>query len=338
MLRKIGLVVVIAAIAAAAFGIALRSVAPHRPRVEPVACLDMTKEASAPHHGMVWVPAGSYTMGDTIYPEEGPLKRVSVQGFWMDRHEVSNREFAAFVKATGYVTDAERAPDPRTHADLAQEMRKPGAMVFVMPHHVRDLNDVSQWWHFIAGANWRHPSGPGSSIKGRENFPVVEVTYNDALAYARWKGRDLPSEEEWEWAARGADPDAHPDHEQPKNANTWQGVFPVINTAEDGFVGLAPSGCYASNRLGLFDMIGNAWEWTKSVFTPGHLPDEGDTLAPDAMPQPEAASVPSYTIKGGSFLCSQNYCVRYRAGAREGQEADLAASHLGFRTIQRAGK
>lgn len=298
-------------------------------------CLAVAQETGAPHSGMVWVPGGRYTMGDTVYPEEGPFQQVDVAGFWMDRHEVSNSEFAAFVKATSYVTDAERALDARSHPDIPSVMRQPGAMVFVMPHEVHDMSDVSQWWHFIPGANWRHPAGPGSSIDGHENFPVVEVTYNDALAYARWKGRDLPSEQEWEWAARGADPKAHPDHEQPKNANTWQGIFPVINSGEDGFVGLAPSGCYAPNRLGLYDMIGNAWEWTKSVYTPDHAAAEGYTLPPDAAPQPGARDAITYTIKGGSFLCAPNYCVRYRAGAREGQEGDLGASHLGFRTILR---
>ncbi len=327
-------IVLIAMVAGGGYWVVTKSKLDHVGRTE---CLSMAKETGAPRNGMVWVPGGSYMMGDTVYPEEGPLRHVDVAGFWMDRHEVSNRDFAAFVKATGYVTDAERPLDARTHADITAMMRKPGAMVFVMPGEIRDMSDVSQWWHFIPGANWRHPAGPDSSIEGHENFPAVEITYNDALAYAHWKGRDLPSEEEWEWAARGADPNAHPDHEQPKNANTWQGIFPVINSGEDGFVGLAPSGCYAPNRLGLYDMIGNAWEWTKSEFTPDHAATEGYTLPPDAAPQPGARDTITYTIKGGSFLCAPNYCVRYRAGAREGQEADLGASHLGFRTILRMG-
>jgi sulfatase modifying factor 1 len=331
-IRLAALFATIAIIATAGFWYANK---PRQNGVERTECLAIANEAGKPHSGMVWVPGGTYAMGDTVYPEEGPLRRVQVAGFWMDRHEVSNREFAAFVKATGYVTDAERPLDMRTHPDLPLIMRKPGSMVFVMPHEVRDMSDVSQWWHFIPGANWRHPAGPDSSIDGHENFPVVEVTYNDAMAYAHWKGRDLPSEEEWEWAARGADPAAHPDHEQPKDANTWQGVFPVVNSGEDGFVGLAPSGCYAPNRLGLYDMIGNVWEWTKSAFTPDHNDTAGYALPPDAAPQPVSTGTVSYTIKGGSFLCAPNYCMRYRAGAREGQEADLAACHLGFRTILR---
>jgi len=285
---------------------------------------------------MVRIPGGDYTMGDSVYPEEGPQRPAHVDGFWMDRHEVSNRDFAEFVKSRGYITDAERSLDARTHPDIPPRMRVPGAMVFVIPGAIGDMSDVSQWWHFVPGANWRHPAGPGSSIADHENFPVVEVTYADARAYARWKGRELPTEEEWEWAARGADARARPDHEQPKNANTWQGIFPIINSGEDGFVGLAPSGCYAPNRLGLYDMIGNVWEWTASVFTPDHSAAAGVVLPPYAAPQPGAGDVASYTIKGGSFLCAPNYCMRYRAGAREGQEADLGASHLGFRTILRA--
>jgi formylglycine-generating enzyme required for sulfatase activity len=332
MLRRGLIAAGFAALSAAAIVSAWRTVERER---TPTQCLDMTNEAHALHQGMVWVPGGDYTMGDTVYTEEGPPRKTHVKGFWMDRHEVSNRDFAAFVKATGYVTDAERSLDARTHPDIPAAMRVPGAMVFVMPHSVGDMSDVSQWWHFIPGANWHHPAGPGSTIVGHENFPVVEVTYDDARAYARWKGRTLPTEEEWEWAARGADPRAHPDHEQPTNANTWQGIFPVINSGEDGFVGLAPSGCYAPNRLGLYDMIGNVWEWTASVFTPDHSTAEGYPLAPDETPQPGAADTESYTIKGGSFLCAPNYCMRYRPGAREGQEADLGASHLGFRTILR---
>ena len=279
-------------------------------------CLNLSAEARAPHGGMAWVPPGDYAMGDTVYPEEGPQHSVHVAGFWMDRHEVTNAQFAAFVKATGYVTQAERNVNAQLHPDLPDAMRKAGAMVFVMPHEVGDMSDISQWWHYIAGANWRHPAGPGSSIGAHENFPVVEITYADALAYAQWKGRTLPTEAEWEWAARGGDPNAHPDHEQPKNANSWQGIFPVLDSGKDGFIGLAPAGCYAPNRLGLYDMIGNVWEWTNSISAPDH-------------------GTQTYTIKGGSYLCSPDYCMRYRASARQPQEADLAASHLGFRTILR---
>lgn len=283
----------------------------------------------APHDGMVWVPSGAFQQGDTIYPEEGPLTKTHVKGFWMDRHEVTNGEFAAFVRATGYVTEAERPLDPKTHAGLPLDMLVPGAMVFFMPKEVQSMEDISQWWRFVPGANWRHPAGPDSSIVGKENYPVVEVTEADARAYARWKRRDLPTEAEWEWAARAGDAKAGEDHDQPKNANTWQGIFPVLNSGEDGFVGLAPAGCYGANAYGLYDMIGNAWELTKDVFHPHH----GDAPSPDELPALGAET--RYVIKGGSFLCAPNYCMRYRSGSREGQEADLAASHLGFRTVAR---
>jgi formylglycine-generating enzyme required for sulfatase activity len=292
-------------------------------------CLDLS--APVPHRGMVWVPAGRFAQGDAVYPEEGPISPARVNGFWMDRHEVTNGEFAAFVAATGYVTQAERALDPATHAGVPPDMLKPGAVVFVMPKDVRGMADISQWWRFTPGANWRHPAGPGSSIDGHADYPVVEVTHDDALAYARWKHRDLPSEAEWEWAARAGDAKAGDDHDQPKGANTWQGIFPVLNSGEDGYVGLAPAGCYAANAYGLYDMLGNVWELTNDVYRPRH----GEAPAPDAMPM--MGETRRYVIKGGSFLCAPNYCMRYRSGSREGQEADLAASHLGFRTVLRSG-
>ncbi len=297
------------------------------PKSEPSVCL----RATSSHGDMVWVPGGSYRQGDTVYPEEGPLTPARVKGFWMDRHEVTNDEFAAFAAATGYVTQAERALDPASHPGIDADLLRPGAMVFFVPKELHGMEDISQWWRFVAGASWRHPAGPGSSLAGRGAFPVVEVTHEDALAYARWKQRDLPTEAEWEWAARAGDPDPGNDHDQPKDANTWQGVFPVLNSGADGFVGLAPVGCYGANAYGLYDMFGNVWELTDDLYRPRH----GETPAPDAMP-PRGDAL-RYTIKGGSFLCAPNYCMRYRSGAREGQEADLAASHLGFRTVLRRG-
>ena len=295
----------------------------------PRRCLAVGSEE--PNRGMVWVPAGDYAEGDTVYPEEGPVTPAHVHGFWMDRHEVTNAQFTAFVTATGYVTQAERSVDPATHPGLTAEMLEPGAVVFSMPKTVDGTEDISQWWRYTPGANWRHPAGPGSTIAGHENYPVVEVTHADALAYARWAHRALPTEAEWEWAARGGERRASMDHDQPANANTWQGVFPVMNSGEDGFVGLAPSGCYPPNRYGLYDMFGNVWELTADVFKPRH--ESGDD--PDRTPQRDENSA-QYVIKGGSFLCAPNYCARYRSGSREGQEADLAASHVGFRTILRA--
>lgn len=255
--------------------------------------------SAGPRAGMVWVPSGTFAMGSEFYPEEGPIREVTVQGFWMDRTEVTNREFAEFVAATHYVTAAER-------------LGKPGAAVFVVPTDNVDLSSAAAWWRYATGANWRHPGGTGTSIDGRDNYPVVAIAYEDALAYAKWKGRDLPSENQWERAAR-AGATALPEHEQPKSANTWQGVFPIIDTAEDGFSGIAPIGCFKPNSLGLYDMIGNVWELTSDLYA-SHTP---------------AARV----IKGGSFLCAPNYCQRYRPAARQPQEEDLGTSHTGFRTI-----
>ena len=207
--------------------------------------------------GMVWVPAGSFAMGDSSYPEALPIHRTSVAGFWMDRTEVSNADFAAFVKATGYITVAERPVDASLYPHLPAEMRQPGAVVFAIPAKLDAGGDITQWWRYVPGANWRHPGGPHTSIVGHGAFPVVTVTYEDARAYAAWRGRALPSEAQWEWAARSARDQPAPEHEQPAAANTWQGLFPLVNSGKDGFVGLAPSGCYAANGLGLFDMIGN---------------------------------------------------------------------------------
>ena len=257
---------------------------------------------AAPHAGMVWVPGGTLEFGDTVYAEEQPLRRVPVAGFWMDRTEVTNAAFSAFVKATGYVSVAERQVDPARHPGLTPDMRKPGAVVFVMPNRADGAGDLAQWWRYVPGANWRHPGGPETGIDGRESFPVVAVTYADAMAYARWKGHSLPSEAQWEWAARAGGQGTRGDTRQPEKANTWQGLFPVVNSGEDGFVGLAPVGCYPPSSLGLYDMIGNVWELTVDRYTPFHA--ESATPEPDQVPP----------------------------GLRPGEE-DLAASHLGFRTI-----
>lgn len=284
--------------------------------------------------GMAWVPAGVLQLGDTVYPEEQPQRMVSVEGFWMDRTEVRNEEFAAFVHATGYVTVAERPVDPARHPDLPPEMRLPGAVVFNMPNATDGSGRVTQWWRYIPGANWRHPGGPGTDIAGREAFPVVAVSYEDALAYARWRGHVLPSEAQWEWAARGGRAEA-PGHAQPTGANTWQGLFPVANSGDDGFIGVAPAACYAANGYGLFDMIGNVWELTADRWTPDHTPQPAADLA--QAPAPTRGTMAGQrVIKGGSFLCAPNYCMRYRAGARQAQDEDLAISHLGFRTIRLA--
>ena len=291
---------------------------------------------------MVWVPGGRVEMGDDVYPEEQPRRGVDVQGFWMDRTEVTNAQFAAFVQATGYVTEPERALDAARHPGVPADLRVPGAVVFVPPRQLSGL-DPAQWWRFTAGAHWRQPGGPGTGIDGRGHYPVVAVTHADALAYARWKGHALPTEAQWEWAASGgpagaagaaSGPSPRP-APQPTQANTWQGLFPVANSAQDGFVGAAPVGCFAPNPAGLYDMVGNVWELTADAYTPDHALD-ADSPPGSLAPLVRAATAPQRVIKGGSFLCAPNYCMRYRAGARQAQESDLAASHVGFRTVLNA--
>lgn len=309
---------------------------------EPLQCAIPAPAAGSPRIGLVWVPGGELELGDTVYPEESPIRKVKLSGFWIDRTEVTNNDFAAFVAATGYKTVAERVVDPLLHPELPPEMRLPGAVVFINPNSLSGKGSPTQWWRYVPGANWRHPGGLDTDIAGRGAFPVVTVTIEDAQAYAQWKGAVLPSEAQWEWAARGASNTRINEHAQPKAANTWQGLFPVANSGEDGFVGLAPAGCYTPNALGLFDMVGNTWELTRDVYTASHA-----ILASEALPTPEqarpkplvknlsqaAAPAAQHVIKGGSFLCAPNYCMRYRAGSRQGQEDDLAVSHVGFRTV-----
>lgn len=270
--------------------------------------------------GAVRVAESRFAMGSAhFYPEEGPPVAAHVRAFDIDAHEVTNRQFAAFVAATGYVTEAERPGG--------------GAFVFAPPVRRFDTPDPRFWWRFVRGASWRHPEGPGSGIAHRSNQPVVNVTYADALAYARWRGRTLPREEQFEAAARLGvrDPDAAPELHQ---ANYWQGRFPVSNTGADGWRGPAPAGCFTPNSAGAYDLIGNVWEWTRSPFLPTHGPIViGDGSPADPSFDPHQPGTETRVIKGGSFLCAANYCARYRPAARHAQETTLAASHLGFRTI-----
>ena len=283
-----------------------------------------------PTAGMVRIRGGEFTFGsDRGYPDERPAAsgRVRVDAFWIDETEVTVAQFASFVKATGYITDAER---------------QGGAVVFHTPTEAEMQRRPYAWWTFVNGADWRHPGGPGSSNAGLDHLPITFVTQADALAYAHWLGRDLPSEVEWEYAGkagqRGPELDTAPrDASGRPTANYWQGIFPAFNAREDGHDGLAPVGCYAANAYGLHDMIGNVWEWTRDAYSGPHQAHlNGDTAAVAAAFQRPAAPDRPIVIKGGSFLCSPDFCVRYRASARESQEADLATAHIGFRTVLRA--
>ena len=296
------------------------------------------------HVGMVQIPGGSFIMGsENFYREERPTRRVTVSGFWIDRHEVTNAQFAAFTEATGYRTVAERGLDPKDYPDLPDELRKPGSMVFFGPEkNARIRNDMVEWWRYVPGADWRHPAGPGSSIAGRGNHPVVHIAFADAEAYANWAGRSLPTEAEWERAARGGLDGADyawGDQQTPDGqwmANSWQGFFPFEDDTSDGYHGTAPVGCFPANGYGLFDVVGNVWEWATDLYEPGHASLSNGAVNPTG-PATQAASVTgaARVIKGGSWLCSPNFCGRYRPAARQPQEVDLGASHIGFRTILR---
>lgn len=309
-----------------------------------------------PTPGMVWVPSGTFRMGsDKHYPEEAPVHRVTVDGFWIDRTPVTNRDFRRFVAATGHVTIAETKPDPKDYPGALPHMLKAGSLVFSPPNHPVNLQDWSQWWAFVFGANWRKPYGPGSSIKGLDDHPVVHVAYPDAEAYARWAGKSLPTEAEWEFAARGGldgtefawGGELAPEGRQ--MANTWQGAFPFQNTKLDGYERTSPVRTYAPNGYGLYDMIGNVWEWTTDFYTSKH---PADAAKPCCIPQNprgarEEASydpcqpeirIPRKVIKGGSHLCAPSYCRRYRPAARHPEPVDTSTSHVGFRCIIREGE
>ena len=269
----------------------------------------------------VWIPGGRFEMGsERAYAEEGPVRPVTVAGFWLERHEVTNAQFAQFVDATGYVTVAERPVDAAAFPGAPADMLLPGSAVFTPPP--ANAPAELDWWSYVPGAYWRKPQGPAGP-DARADDPVVHVAFEDAQRYARWRGGRLPREAEWEYAARGGQP---PSMRQPDSANTWQGAFPFFNSGDDGYPGLAPVGCFAANAYGLYDMIGNVWEWT------------GDRYASQAQITPgnpgtraTAADAPVAIIKGGSYLCSPDYCRRYRVTARSGQDVGLGTSHIGLR-------
>ena len=292
------------------------------------------------HFNMIWVSGGTFRMGsDKHYPEEAPVHRVTVDGFWIDRTPVTNREFRKFVNATGYVTFAELRPNPKDYPGALPHMLKAGSLVFTPPKHAVDLRDWSQWWNFKFGANWRRPYGPRSSISGLDDHPVVHVAYCDAEAYAKWAGRELPTEAEWEFAARGGldgTEFAWGDEFTPGSrrlANTWQGAFPFENLALDGYERTSPVKSYPANGYGLYDVAGNVWEWTATRYgnAPGVEEAKACCIPSSGLDDPDVRNV----VKGGSHLCAPRYCLRYRPAARQGQTLDTSTSHIGFRCIVR---
>jgi len=302
--------------------------------------------------GMAWVPGGSFWMGSAgFYPEERPVHRVRVDGFWMDARPVTVEEFGRFVKATGYVTVAERPLDPAAYPGADRALLVPGSLVFRRTPGPVDLRDYRSWWTYVPGACWRRPDGPGSSCRGRERHPVTQVACPDAEAYAAWAGKELPAEAEWEYAARGGlDGAVYPWGDEPAPggrpmANTWQGQFPWQNLLTDGYAGTSPAGSFPANGYGLYDMAGNVWEWTVGYFTPRHraaatapcCPPPGPRASPPpgSMTPGPGPRLPRKVIKGGSYLCAPSYCLRYRPAARQGEAIDTATCHLGFRCVIR---
>jgi formylglycine-generating enzyme required for sulfatase activity len=307
------------------------------------------------HADMVWIEGGTFRMGsDKHYAEERPVHRATVDGFFMDKTPVTNRQFRRFVEATGHVTFAEIPPNPADYPGALPHMLKAGSLVFTPPRGPVDLRNWGQWWDFKFRANWRRPYGPGSSIKGLDDHPVVHVAYSDALAYAQWAGKDLPTEAEWEFAARagldGAE-FAWGDEFTPGGrhmANTWQGIFPHENLKSDGFERTSPVTAFAPNAYGLYDMIGNVWEWTSDFWSIGHPEDAPKACCVPVNPRggPAEASydphqpqirIPRKVLKGGSHLCAPNYCRRYRPAARHAEPIDTSTSHVGFRCVVRQG-
>jgi formylglycine-generating enzyme required for sulfatase activity len=318
------------------------------------AATQLFQAPTGPPPGMGWIPGGEFTMGtdsDLGWPAERPAHRVRVDGFWMDETEVTNAQFRAFVEATGYVTTAEKTPDlkeimrqlpPGTDPPPPEKL-VPGSLVFTPTDGPVPLDDPSRWWKWTPGADWRHPAGPDSSIRGREDHPVVHVCWDDAVAYAKWAGKRLPTEAEWEFAARGGlDGQPYvwgdkPFSESKAQCNIWQGDFPYRNTAEDGHERTAPVKSYAPNGYGLYDMAGNVWEWCADWYDSGlyrRRAGGGVTVnprGPEKSSDPVNPFTPQRVHRGGSFLCNDCYCSSYRPSARRGCSPDSSASHVGFR-------
>jgi formylglycine-generating enzyme len=284
---------------------------------------------------MVRLAGGAFTMGsDRFYPEERPARRVAVEGFRIDRHPVTVRDFRQFVAETGHVTLAERQPDPADYPGADPADVVPGSLVFRGTRGPVDLRDVRSWWAYVPGATWRHPEGPGSRISGRQDHPVVHVGWDDAVAYAAWVGKALPTEAEWEYAARGGLEGATyawGDDVAPEGrpmANTWHGEFPWQNLRTDGYERTSPVGAFPPNGHGLFDVTGNVWEWTADAWS-----DRAGGAC--CSPRDDGERYERRVIKGGSHLCAPSYCLRYRPAARQGETIDTSTSHIGFRCVLR---
>lgn len=301
---------------------------------------------------MVWVAGGAFTMGsDRHYPDETPAHIVQVDGFGIDRYPVTNRQFRRFVQETGYVTSAERPPRAEDYPGAQPEMLVPASVVFRKPRGQVDLGNVYNWWAYVPGADWRHPGGSRTDLKGRADHPVVHIAYEDAEAYAGWAGKALPTEAEWEFAARGGLDGADyawGDEFMPggrRMANTWLGEFPRRRDRADRYAGTSPVGVFPANGYGLYDMIGNVWEWTVDWYGPHRKPSGGCCAADAAVRDREGSldrrtpgiEIPRKVMKGGSYLCAPNYCRRYRPAARMAQPIDTSTGHLGFRCVVRGG-
>jgi len=304
-------------------------------------------DGEGPYRGMVFIKTGKFVFGndqghqdedsgnfDLFYEESGSYT-AKVDGFWIDKHEVTNAQFQQFVAETGYITLAER-----THDSLGKST-SPGSAIFLPPSILPDQGDIERWWTLVPGANWRHPLGPNSDISGKMNHPVVHITYEDAKAYADWAGKQLPTEAQWEYAAKSGLKNkvyAWGNQFRPHNqwmANTFQGRFPTHDSGDDGFIGTAPVGCYTPNNWGLYDMAGNVWEIVSDFYQPTHHESaQINPKGPKESFDPRDPVAHKHVIKGGSFLCSPDYCMRYRPSARQGQDRTMSTNHIGFRLVK----
>jgi formylglycine-generating enzyme required for sulfatase activity len=317
--------------------------------------LSSIPQGKVSHKDMVRLPGGTFMMGATDHEgrqDEYPAHEVKVNGFWMDKHEVTNAQFGKFVNATGYITTAEQKPDwsqmkkqlPPGTPKPPDSVLVPGALVFTPPSYSVPLDNPARWWKWVPGANWQHPEGPGSSIKGKDNYPVVDISWYDAEAYCKWAGKRLPTEAEWEYAARGGLSEKKypwgnqdPANGKPK-ANTWQGTFPNKNTDWDGYYGTAPVMSFPPNGYGLYDMAGNVWEWCSDWYSAAYyqslnIKETVDPQGPSKSYDPMQPTVPVKVIRGGSFMCNPSYCKGYRVTSRMMSSEDSGLENLGFRCV-----